>query len=314
MAQTTYQQTFVPNNVQTECICVPKIFDWVIAPIHTQKTVSIPRSCLQIIKNIPNLTVEYMSQPNGFQLLKPNQTQILSLKRSVHGLSDQMAVATFSFSVPVTLSLLNKDLPQSRPVCIIMKTIQVILRDVVICLPAPLNKQNITCGVISSEGIGMVLGNEVQLYLDLCVNVQVQAETKLEIPSKICQPRQFIPAPGAAGAPQVCPICPIPVKDEFCGNFRIDCNQNRHTLWESVGISPFPSGTITITLEEGCSSIDVIINEIVMFEVKKGQSQSLTFEFIEKVEIQCHDEESLCLGKYCMSIHYFAPAKNDSTN
>jgi hypothetical protein len=307
------QQAFNPNDVHIECICVPKIFDWVIIPASIQQLVSIPAPCLQALQNISHLTVECMSSTNVFQHLQPDQTQVLSLKRSVPGLPDQMAVTSLACSVPVTLSFLDRDLPQSPPIWMVKTDIQVRLRDVVICLPEPLNKQNMTCRVISCEGTGIVLGEKVQLHLDLCVTVLVEAEVKLEIPAKFCQPRH---QPIRVLGPSRPTLCPIPITDEFCGNFRIECNQKRETLWENLDISPPPSGTITITLEEGCPSLFVIINETQVFEVKKGESRSLTFELLEKVEIECSNSGRPCLGKYCMSIHYFVfvPAEKDSPN
>jgi hypothetical protein len=323
------QPSFIQTHAQIECIRVPKIFDWVVVPTNTQQTVPIPEPCLQTIQSVPNLTVECMSLKNGFELLQSDKTQILSLKRLAYGLADQMAVATFLCSVPVTLSFLNGDLPQSPSICTISTSIQVLVRDVVICLPQPLNKQNIVCSVINCEGSGIVAEKEALLDLHLCISVQVEAEVKLEIPAKFCQPRQPIPV---STTPPICPeilfppqcsffpprpaFCPILITDKFCGNFQITCNGSRQTLWENVGITPSPSGTITILLQEGCTSIDVLINSSTMFEVQKEQSISHTFDSLEKVEIQCQDPGKPCIGKYCMTIHYFVfvPTEDDSTN
>ncbi|AST07175.1 DUF3992 domain-containing protein [Anoxybacillus flavithermus] len=110
-----------------------------------------------------------------------------------------------------------------------------------------------------------------------------------------------------------CPDRPI-VTDEFCANWETKCvvspsSTPPYTLWEADGDLIKPFGTVTVLVENSCDGVEIFINggTTAVATIKEGQSFSKTFSNLRKVAVKClktGDDDALCCGKLCMTVHY----------
>ena len=68
-------------------------------------------------------------------------------------------------------------------------------RRLVVCAPEPFTSDNVFCRIISLTVIQTLLKQVIpdlglQVMLDICFEVQVEAEVKLEVLAKFCFPRE----------------------------------------------------------------------------------------------------------------------------
>jgi hypothetical protein len=208
------QPLLVPNDVQPECICVPKVYDWVVSPNHDRANVAIPGSCSDTIigltqQGVP-LQVEVIaptpisafplssaaSQSGiGVSVLGPiNQVQIPD--PTIPGAVIEVAQVRFLTTITAPIFIIRTDTGET--VCDFTASIQ--LDDqVVICLPTPLDQSNVQSRVLNLSIVptGVILNGFVELDITLCHEVQVKTDVILEVVAKFCQPRpsiQIIPS------------------------------------------------------------------------------------------------------------------------
>ncbi|PTX60330.1 hypothetical protein C8P63_10995 [Melghirimyces profundicolus] len=244
----------IPNDVQPECICVPKVYDWVQDVNRVTKTVPLPDGtdsppgCRELVEEAiaggQVVTAECSAPdvPPLFPLTcapeppQPGQPtcRVVSIQRTtipVNGQQVPVAIVRmqFNFVVNVTIfadgtQLCNFDVPISVP------------GEVVLCLPEPLDETNINCRITAIQcNVVQVFDGAVELDLIVCKDIQVEAEVKLEVLAKFCKPRQPIPVP-----PPVfeCPTIELPPQcPELFPQVNCDCQAELDTTVEGAALT-----------------------------------------------------------------------------
>ncbi|UII57493.1 hypothetical protein LS684_08680 [Cytobacillus spongiae] len=288
------------NNVQLECIRVNKVYDWVFDAVSNDTNITVPADCTTSIAlaiqegRIPlNVKCE-LPEVTGFFPLTSSVTQDDIISCTVSSIIDRASLENnlavvkvlFSFRPLITVFDSNEQIIcQFRP--IIQDSQQL-----VVCVPDSFTRQNIQCRYISLQC--RVNFNEtgvpdlgLQVSLDFCYDLQVEAEVKLEVLSKFCFPRENdIEIPSTTSCPvfnypEQCPAifplipcdCSAFVEIEnliaqagtvigytinLSANICPNCNYNSST-WSYSQISPTGDVTtvepLTISLPQ-CSNID----------------------------------------------------------
>ncbi|MDQ0246441.1 hypothetical protein J2S09_004045 [Bacillus fengqiuensis] len=78
-----------------------------------------------------------------------------------------------------------------------------------VCIPAPLTADNVFCRITQincSTNANQVLGNMLSLSVVICKEVQVEAQVKLEVLGRFCQPRSNDIVPTTPAPPQCPPL------------------------------------------------------------------------------------------------------------
>jgi hypothetical protein len=102
------------------------------------------------------------------------------------------------------------------------------------------------------------------------------------------------------------------VKDEICGTIKQACNGEFVTYWRVFGITPLPSGSVTVHNMSNCfmtvrADLDGNgISDTILFTLtERDQSKSITLGAIANLEICCEgDAIEMCRGKFSIEIHY----------
>jgi hypothetical protein len=255
-----------PNNVQEECICVPKVYDWVVFPDQDTNKVPVPEPCrteiealiasgvgLRIETIVPTVPPIFpiscggvIPQP-GFScaILPPIRRTTIP---GPSGTTVEVGIVRFLFSVTVTVVIIRED--TGAEVCRFDASIQ-LSEQVVLCLPEPLDENNVRCRITQLDvtPTGIIFDGLVELDVSICSEVQVEAEVKLEVLGKFCQPRGPIPVPppGNACLPFVefPPQCPsfFPPSDCTC---RGSANGANPSNLVDLGVLGIAIGTTTI--------------------------------------------------------------------
>ncbi|MFS0554501.1 hypothetical protein [Brevibacillus sp. 179-C9.3 HS] len=182
--------------IPTECIHVQKVYDWVILANSYRNKITIADDCKALVdaallagQDITFSCIEFLS---------PDPTcNIVSIRReniTVGGTTVRVGVVRFVFGATVLVRIFA----DGAFLCDFTATVQ-FDQEVVLCLPDPLDEDNILCHINSFEcsPTGTVLlGGMVQLDVTVCIEIQVEAEVKLEVLAKFCVPRpNNIPIP-----------------------------------------------------------------------------------------------------------------------
>lgn len=258
-----------PNDVAPECICVPKVYDWVIFPNRDRNKVPIPEPCRTqveelIEQGIPlRIDIVEPTIPPVFPIFcGPRSPQpgascsVLSFRRTqIPGPTGELvdvAVVRLLFSITVTVIIVRED--TGVEVCRFDASIQ-LDDEVVLCLPEPLNETNIRCRIIEIDVVstGIIFDGLVELDVALCKEVQVEADVKLEVLAKFCQPRGPIPVPNGFEFPcpprvDFPPQCPtlFPLQNCDCQGAVVATNQN---VIVSLGAQGTDVGTTNINAD-----------------------------------------------------------------
>lgn len=102
------------------------------------------------------------------------------------------------------------------------------------------------------------------------------------------------------------------IKDECCGQILVNHPFPQRTiLWESGQLVAL--GTITIYYAKGKDRLLVYVNGDAIFSLLANQTRSITLPKIVKLEVGREHgcDESPCVGKYCISIHYANPYQRE---
>ncbi|UII57489.1 hypothetical protein LS684_08660 [Cytobacillus spongiae] len=213
-----------PNNVSLECIRVPKVYDWVFDAISTDDSVNVPADCAANIaaavadgRTPLNVTCE-APPVGGFFPLNPipdpsgNVSCVVSAIIDREGLPEGLGVVKVILTVRPLITVFDNT---GLPICQFRPTFST-SRRLVACVPELLTNDNATCRIISltcdtnfNETGVPDLG--LQIALDICFDVQFEAEVKLEVEGKFCFPRENdieLPPGGSCPTfeyPQQCP-------------------------------------------------------------------------------------------------------------
>ncbi|WNC16624.1 hypothetical protein [Brevibacillus brevis] len=265
----------IPNNLQPECIRVNKVYDWVVLANSYRNKVALPDDCRALVDAAIRAGQEITI--SCVEPVAPGPTcNVVSIRREsivVGGTTVRVGVVRFVFGATVLVRVFA----DGTPLCEFTTTVQ-FDQEVVLCLPEPLDENNVVCRISALEcnPVGNVLlGGMVQLDVIVCVEVQVEAEVKLEVLAKFCSPRpNNIPVPSPTPSfrcppfvfpPQCPPIFPVA---------NCDCQASVNALVPSVGVS------IGVPLVAAVGTIQLIAD---ICPVCDPSSSSFTFNFFDNI-------------------------------
>jgi hypothetical protein len=196
-----------PNNLQEECIRVPKVYDWVFDATYTNSNITLPAECAAAVNlavsegRAPLDVVCEVPEVGGFFPIDgtPDSTGNVSCTISsrierrtvpVNGISTDLAVIQVIFTVRPLVTILDN---AGATVCQFRPTIGKSQR-LAVCAPEPFTSDNIACRLIELNCNRDFIETAVpdlglQIALDICYEVQVEADVRLEVLAKFCFPR-----------------------------------------------------------------------------------------------------------------------------
>ncbi|MGZ0052644.1 BMQ_0737 family morphogenetic spore coat protein [Brevibacillus gelatini] len=282
-----------PNNLQEECIRVQKVYDWVVLANSYRNKIALPDDCRALvdaaIRAGQDITISCVEP------VSPGPTcNVVSIRReniTVNGTTVRVGVVRFVFSATVIVRVFA----DGTPLCEFTTTVQ-FDQEVVLCLPEPLNEDNIVCRISALECSptgNVLLGGMVQLDVIVCVEIQVEAEVKLEVLAKFCSPRpNNIPVPSPTPSFRCPPIsfppqCPpiFPVRN-------CDCQASVNALIPNISIS------IGIPLEVAVGTIQLIADICPSCD---PSSSSFTFNFFDTVITELLGDQSFSFSPTSIS-------------
>lgn len=196
-----------PNNVQEECIRVTKVYDWVFDAITTDKGIELPREYAERVEEevaagrTPlEVTCEVPDVGGFFPLDSPDtdgdavctvSSRIERREIPVNGTLREVGIINLIFTIRPLIKIYNKN---GRRIGSFRPTISE-SRRLVVCAPKPFTSDNIHCRIISLNSDTTYIETGVpdlglRAMLDICFEVQVEAEVKLEVLAKFCFPRE----------------------------------------------------------------------------------------------------------------------------
>ncbi|MCQ6274860.1 hypothetical protein JMM81_07760 [Bacillus sp. V3B] len=204
-----------PNNLQEECIRVPKVYDWVFDAITTDTGINLPEECKEAVaaavaaKKTPlDVTCELPESPGFFPLNPPDKkckdcdddndanvsctvsSRIERREIPVDGVLTELAIVKVIFTIRPLVTIFDCD---GDIICQFCPTISE-SRRLVVCAPEPFTADNVFCKIIDISCDTNFIETGVpdiglQIMLDICFEVQVEADVKLEVLAKFCFPR-----------------------------------------------------------------------------------------------------------------------------
>jgi hypothetical protein len=210
---------FPSHHLQEECIRVPKVYDWVFDAITTDNGIELPpeyaarveeeveagRTPLEVTCEVPDVG-------GFFPLDSPNtcgdayctvSSRIERREIPVNGTLREVAIVNVIFTIRPLIKIYNKN---GRRIGSFRPTISE-SRRLVVCAPEPFTSDNVHCRIISLNSDTNYLETGVpdlglRVMMDICFEVQVEAEVKLEVLAKFCYPRENdIEIPTYVGCP-----------------------------------------------------------------------------------------------------------------
>lgn len=232
-----------PNNVQEQCVRVQKVYDWVFDAISTDSDIVLPPACAEAIdlavheNRVPlDVTCELPELGGFFPLDSPDtngnalctvSSKIERRPIPINGTLVDLAIVKVIFTIKPLVTITDSTgaiICQFRPV--ISES-----RRLVVCAPEPFTADNVFCRLISLNCETNFIETGIpdlglQIMLDICFEVQVEADVKLEILGKFCFPRpNDIDIPTAG----VCPPLEWPAPCDIFSNDDTDGQAIVHT-------------------------------------------------------------------------------------
>jgi hypothetical protein len=213
------QEPPIPNNAMPECICVPKVFDWVLVSEDIGNfTFTVP-AC----HGCPTTTPVTVSCATSVSPNTPictgatNATcEIVSIRlANIDGANVKVVTLNVIFNINITIS-------GGGATCTLTNRTVSFKEQLVLCFPDTFTNDNLRCRILTlvCDLVDFIPPTDttpgsITLELSICKEVQVQAEVKLEVEAKFCQPRPPITPPPLVlcppvNFPQQCSIFPIP--------------------------------------------------------------------------------------------------------
>lgn len=137
-----------PNNLQAECVLVPKVYDWVVLASSYHSKIEIPSDCRLLVDAAilagQQVTFTCLDQP-----IPAPSCQIIDMRREsimVGGAFVRVGVVRFLFSAALPIGVFTDGIP----LCQFSPAVQ-FEQEVVLCLPEPLGEANILCRTLAVE-------------------------------------------------------------------------------------------------------------------------------------------------------------------
>jgi hypothetical protein len=249
----------IPNNVQAECICVPKVYDFVVftedidatIPLPATPPVGCPTTVTDITCSLPDVTSFFpisCAPDGGCTVLDRRPITIDGVNASLVKIRQD---------IPVDVTLTGTDALGNPATCTIALTVPFI-RQIVLCFPPEFTSDNLICRIISGDCVittpppvgGTPFPASVGIELNVCEEIQVLAAVKLEVLAKFCSPRAPIDIPVTS----VCPPTLFPQQCDFFPQPNCDCQSSFNSTQ-----APVPAGVGVVlngvTLSVGTASL-----------------------------------------------------------
>ncbi|MCH5586686.1 hypothetical protein MK805_17270 [Shimazuella sp. AN120528] len=264
----------VPNNVQAECICVPKVYDFVVFTEDINATIPLPATPPA---GCPTTVTDITCALTGVTTFFPitcatNGVCTVLDRRPINIDGVNAALVKLRQDIPIEVTLTGTDITGAPATCTIPLTVPFV-RQVVLCFPPEFTNDNLVCRIISGDCVittpppagGTPFPASVGVELNICKEVQVLAAVKLEVLAKFCSPRAPIEIPVTS----VCPPTLFPQQCDFFPQPNCDCestfNSTDATVPTSVGVVvnglTISAGTATLVgnVCNGCAEINTDI-------------------------------------------------------
>lgn len=247
----------IPNNVQAECICVPKVYDYVVFTEDINSTVPLPATppagCPTTVTDIECALV---TEPFFPISCATNGVCTVLDRRPVNIDGVNAALVKLRQDIPVDVTLTGTDAAGAPATCTIRVTVPFI-RQLVLCFPPEFTNDNLICRIISGDCVvttppppeGQPFPASVGLELNVCKEVQVLAAVKLEVLAKFCSPREPITPPTAS----ICPPLQFPQQCDFFPEPNCDCQS---TVSNSCTVATGTTCLLALTNAEGAQATD----------------------------------------------------------
>ncbi|MCH5586685.1 hypothetical protein MK805_17265 [Shimazuella sp. AN120528] len=264
----------IPNNVQTECICVPKVYDFVLLTEDINTTIPLPAKhpagCPTTVTDITCTLITEQFFP--ITCVSNGVCTILD-RRPINIDGVNAALVKLRQDIPVDVTFTGTDDYGNPVTCTIPLTVPFV-RQVVLCFPPEFTNDNLICRIIGGDCVittppavcGIPFPASVGIELTICKEIQVIAAVKLEVLAKFCSPRAPIEIPVTS----VCPPTLFPQQCDFFPQPNCDCessfNSTNAAVPTSVGVVvnglTISAGTASLVgnVCNGCAEINTNIN------------------------------------------------------
>lgn len=280
----------VPNDVAPECICVPKVYDWVVISEDITKSVNVPTPTpADCPCNVTDISCRLESTP-FFPISCVGEGACTILERRATDYNGANArIVKLRHEIPVSVTFTGTNAAGAPTSCTIPLTVPHIQK-VILCFPDEFTSENLVCRIVSGDCTittpppleGGAIPATIGVELVICIEIQVLAAVKLEVLAKFCSPRSPIPitAPDCPPLqfPQQCDLFPLPncncqsgVNDECDLSTSEDCTLSILGADQSVGSQRLRANICT-----GCA----YVGSRVHYEYRNPETPQLGFDFI----------------------------------
>ena len=234
----------IPNNVQAECICVPKVYDFLLLTEDINATIPLPaKPPAGCPTTVTDITCTLITEQFFPITCVTNGVCTILDRRPINIDGVSASVVKLRQDIPVDITFTGKNDSGYPVACTIPLTVPFIRR-VVLCFPPEFTNDNLICRVIGGDCIittpppvcGTSFPASVGVELNICKEIQVLASVKLEVLAKFCHPRPPIDIPVTS----ICPPTTFPQQCDFFPQPNCDCessfNSTNAAVPASVGV------------------------------------------------------------------------------
>ncbi|WP_173917521.1 hypothetical protein [Halobacillus sp. Marseille-Q1614] len=211
-----------PNDLMPECIRTQKVYDWITdVNQYTNKTPipgdpDDPATCAGLVAAALAAGDDLTFECTPPEVPGPDATcDVLEVTNGMPGMIRVL------WTVFVTVTVTNETTGETCEFDVPVQFDDVYM----VCIPEPFDEDNVFCRITAvrcSVTNAVFLGNQVQVSVTVCKDIQIEEEVKLEVLAKFCQPRpnDILPEPPA---PEECPGFEFPPQCNFFPRPNCDC-------------------------------------------------------------------------------------------
>jgi hypothetical protein len=272
----------IPNNVGPECICVPKVYDWVVITEDINTTVPLPAEPPPDCPvNVTDVSCS-LGSTSFFPVSCVGDGSCSVLDRRPANIDGVNAhIVKLRQQIPLTVTFTGIDAAGAPASCTIPVEASFI-HQVILCFPDEFGDENLVCRIISGDCTittppptgGGALPTSIGVELLLCIEIQVLASVKLEVLAKFCSPRPPVPIT----VPNVCPPLLFPDQCDFFPQPPCPCQATVHDTCSTLdGICLF------LLNEEPVNGTQTL--EAVICNYCSLSQSSISFRLISEVDL-----------------------------